>query len=157
MSVRRVVTGDLDGRSTIVSDGQPVESGLWEDLWIAEPGLPLGQDPGLSESLEAPAGASRWRLFSVPPDDELRAMITEHLGEAASAADIDAVFFHKTESIDYVYVLDGGDITLELEAGEVLLHPGDCVVQRATTHAWHNHNDGPVRLLVVMTTLPSEG
>ena len=39
-------------------------------------------------------------------------------------------------------------------AGEVVLHPGDCVVQRATNHAWHNYNDTPVRLLAVLLGLP---
>ena len=53
------------------------------------------------------------------------------------------------------YVLDGGDLTLRLDDGEVLLHPGDCVVRRATRHAWRNLNDTPVRLLVVMASLDS--
>jgi mannose-6-phosphate isomerase-like protein (cupin superfamily) len=43
-----------------------------------------------------------------------------------------------------------GDITLELDTGEVDLHPGDCVVQRGTRHAWRNRADQPVRMVAVM-------
>ena len=46
-----------------------------------------------------------------------------------------------------------GDITLELDDGSVLLHPGDCVVQRETNHSWRNDNDFPVRLVAVMVSL----
>jgi mannose-6-phosphate isomerase-like protein (cupin superfamily) len=43
-----------------------------------------------------------------------------------------------------------------MEDGEVLLQPGDCVVQRGTNHAWRNTNATPVKLLGVMTALPPE-
>ncbi len=152
MGTRRVVTGEIGGRSSIVEDGPAVVQPVWEDLWITEPDDPLGRDPGESETLEPPPGASRWRIFSVPPNSVLRAMLEEHEPGSGSAAD--EGFFHKTNTVDFVYVLDGGDITLRLDDGEVLLHPGDCVVQRATNHAWNNKNETPVRLLVVMTTLP---
>ncbi len=59
---------------------------------------------------------------------------------------VDEAFFHLTNTVDLIYVLDG-DVTLRMEEGEVLLHPGDCVVQRNTNHAWGNPSDRPVRLL----------
>jgi len=49
-------------------------------------------------------------------------------------------------------ILDG-DVTLELDDEKVLLHPGDCVVQRNTNHAWRNHGTAPIRLLAVMVAL----
>jgi mannose-6-phosphate isomerase-like protein (cupin superfamily) len=153
MGVRRVVTGEVDGRSMILADGAPESTAIWEDLWVTGPGDPLGHDPDGADDLEPPAGALRWRLFSVPPDAVLRTMIAEHAGDGAAV--IDDAFFHQTNTVDYVYVLDGGDLTLRLDDGEVLLHPGDCVVQRATKHAWRNLNDTPVRLLVVMASLGS--
>jgi uncharacterized cupin superfamily protein len=72
---------------------------------------------------------------------------------AHGAAVDDEAFFHMTNTLDLIYVLDG-DITLQMEDGEVLLHPGDCVVQRGTNHAWRNRSATPVRLLGVMTALP---
>ena len=65
------------------------------------------------------------------------------------------MFFHITNTLDMIFVLEG-DITLRMEDGEVLLHPGDCVVQRGTNHVWRNTNTTPVKLLGVMTALPPE-
>jgi mannose-6-phosphate isomerase-like protein (cupin superfamily) len=50
-----------------------------------------------------------------------------------------------------------GEISLELDTGEVLLEPGDCVVQRGTRHAWRNRSGGPVKMMAVMvSTRPAE-
>ena len=81
--------------------------------------------------MEPPAGGVRFRVASIPPNSPR---------------------FHVTNTVDYLYVLDG-DITLELDDGSVLLHPGDCVVQRETNHSWRNDNDFPVRLVAVMVSL----
>jgi mannose-6-phosphate isomerase-like protein (cupin superfamily) len=148
MTVRLVVTGDVDGRSRIITDSTPPEFPFWQDLWIAGPKEPLGHAPA-EEAFEVDTGAARWRVFTVPPDEVLRKMIAEH---SPDALDDPKALFHKTNTLDYIYVLDG-DITLELEDGETLLHPGDCVVQSNTNHAWHNTSDKPVRLLGVMIGL----
>jgi hypothetical protein len=37
--------------------------------------------------------------------------------------------------------------------GDMTLGPGDCVVQRATNHAWRNRSGKPVRMAVVMLGL----
>jgi uncharacterized cupin superfamily protein len=67
--------------------------------------------------------------------------------------EVEASGFHRTDTLDYVMVLDG-EVTLELDRGEVALGPGDCVVQRATRHAWRNRSGRPVKLAVVMLRLP---
>ena len=46
-----------------------------------------------------------------------------------------------------------GEISLELDTGEVLLGPGDCVVQRGTRHAWRNRTGTPVKMVAVMVSL----
>ena len=47
---------------------------------------------------------------------------------------------HTTDTIDFEYVLSG-EIALELDDGaEVVLHPGDTVVQNGTRHRWHNRS-----------------
>jgi uncharacterized cupin superfamily protein len=51
-----------------------------------------------------------------------------------------------------VLILDG-EITLELDHGAVTIGPGDCVVQRATNHAWRNKSGKPVRMAVLMLGL----
>jgi quercetin dioxygenase-like cupin family protein len=50
---------------------------------------------------------------------------------------------HTTDTIDFEYVLSGG-IMLELDDGaEVVLRPGDTVVQNGTRHRWHNRTSEP--------------
>ena len=44
---------------------------------------------------------------------------------------------HKTNSIDYLVVISG-EMWMVMEKGEVLLRPGDCIVQRGTIHNWVN-------------------
>jgi hypothetical protein len=44
-------------------------------------------------------------------------------------------------------------VFLALDTGEVELHAGDCVVQRATRHAWRNRTDRPARIAAVMMRL----
>ncbi len=140
--IRRVVTQDVGGRSVVRSDG------LADDLWVTSRDEPLGDDPGDGAAvLEPPPGGTRFRLVSVPPDAVMRAALAAH-----AVPGVGADGFHRTHTVDYVLVLDG-DITLELDDGAVVLHAGDCVVQRGTNHAWRNLGNVPVRLLAVMVAL----
>ena len=150
MGARRVVTGVVDGKSAIIDDGPVPESQFWQELWVSSPDEPLGHAPSDADATLEPApGAARWRIFLVPPDEVLRQAMAEHTGGEVN----DDAFFHITNTLDMIFVLEG-DITLRMEDGEVLLHPGDCVVQRGTNHAWRNTNPTPVKLLGVMTALP---
>ena len=63
--------------------------------------------------------------------------------------EVDSEGFHRTPTVDYVYVLDG-PVELVLDDTSVVVEPGDCVVQRGTNHAWRNHGTEPIRLLAVM-------
>jgi mannose-6-phosphate isomerase-like protein (cupin superfamily) len=155
MPQRRVVTEEADGRSRFASDDEPakltlIENVLWFDqLWTTSTDAPLGQLPDDTTLFAAP-GAMLWRIWSIPADEELQKLSP---GDGPAPHDdhgeIRKDGFHKTDTIDYVFVLDG-DIVLQLDDGESLLHPGDCVVQRRTNHAWRNRGDKPVRLLTVM-------
>ena len=160
MPQRRVVTEEADGRSRFASDDEAakltlIEDVIWFDqLWTTSTDAPLGHVPDDTTLFAAP-GAMLWRIWSIPPDEVLQKLSA---GAAPTPAphddhgEIRKDGFHKTETIDYVFVLDG-DIVLELDDGESLLHPGDCVVQRRTNHAWRNRGDKPVRLLTVMLGL----
>jgi uncharacterized cupin superfamily protein len=44
---------------------------------------------------------------------------------------------HSTPTTDFDIVLNG-TVGLELDDGEVTLHPGDVVVLNGTFHRWHN-------------------
>jgi uncharacterized cupin superfamily protein len=56
---------------------------------------------------------------------------------------------HRTESVDYGVVIEG-EITLVLDASEVVLKPGCVVVQRGTNHAWANRSGRYCRMLFVL-------
>jgi mannose-6-phosphate isomerase-like protein (cupin superfamily) len=150
MSVRRVVTGvDESGRSTVVSDGDAFGGDTWGEVWAVDPaqGIDALADPHEGPMvLDPPPGGLAWRVFSLPPD----AVMREPLGEVATVIPgMESDGFHVTDTVDLVMVLDG-EISLELDTGEVALRTGDCVVQRATHHAWRNRGDQPVRMMAVM-------
>ncbi|HEX4611114.1 MAG TPA: cupin domain-containing protein [Pseudonocardia sp.] len=63
--------------------------------------------------------------------------------------DPDRPGMHVTDTIDYIYVVSG-QLILELDDGEVPLCPGDCVVQRGTTHAWRNRSTEPAVVAAVL-------
>lgn len=143
--VRRLVTGcDAAGRSRVISDG-PAPRATAIELWQTHPAQPLGSDPGAAEpALNPPPGATQWRIIDIPP----YAVLQEYLRRGI--AHHDERGFHCTDTIDYIYILEGS-IALVLDEGEVMLHPGDCVVQRRTNHLWRNDGAAPVRILAMMT------
>jgi mannose-6-phosphate isomerase-like protein (cupin superfamily) len=51
---------------------------------------------------------------------------------------------HRTQTLDYVVVIDG-EIVLILDDSEITLKQGDVVVQRGTNHAWENRSDRVAR------------
>jgi mannose-6-phosphate isomerase-like protein (cupin superfamily) len=155
MGVRRVVTGvDDDGRSTFLSDGDAFGGDAWAEVWLTDPALGLDAvvDPQFGVGvLEPPAGGTVFRVFHVPTDAQMREAMSRSTVEG-----IEADGFHTTHTVDYVMVLDG-EVSLELDTGEVLLKPGDCVVQRGTRHAWRNRTDGPVKMMAVMVSTRESG
>jgi quercetin dioxygenase-like cupin family protein len=149
--VKRVVTAtDASGKShfELVADAAP----QFAELWASAPGTPLSPAAaanagGSAARLEPPPGGTTFRVFELPDD----AVVAEYLRSQGAAQGADASF-HRTNTLDYVLILDG-EITLELDRGSVTLGPGDCVVQRATNHAWRNQSGRPVRMAVVMLGL----
>lgn len=158
MAVRRVVTGlDDQGRSTFLSDGPAHGGDAWAEIWITDPALGPDAvvDPDFGTSvLEPPPGGTAFRVFHVPTDEDMRARMRDAVGRIEG---VEADGFHTTRTLDYVMVLEG-QISLELDTGEVLLGPGDCVVQRGTRHAWRNRSGKPVKMMAVMisTRPPAE-
>ena len=148
MTVRRVVTGiDDEGRSYVARDDPAPFMGGFFELWATDGPVPEPMPAGpVVTGLEPPPGGTWWRVFSMPPESQLKERIA-----AGALPGMDPDGFHTTASVDYVVVLDG-DVTLQLDRGSVDLHTGDCVIQRATRHAWHNRTDRPTRMMVVMVS-----
>ena len=171
--VRRIVTGERNGKSVVVSDG-PLESthdyaavpGFRTTLaWAtttAEPTLPFdGRDPvaGILSMLPAPHG-TRMIIVQFPPDSVMAAPdfdgaaagaeYARYLPGLAESFDTDGSGFHRTATLDYDVILSG-ELWLELDDGEMRrLTAGDIVIQNGTRHAWRNRTRLPSVMLSVL-------
>lgn len=63
---------------------------------------------------------------------------------------------HRTETIDYITVLQG-ELTLVLTQHEIVLRPFDTVVQRGTSHAWANRGSETALFAAVTIDLSVAG
>ena len=142
--VRRIVTGhDEDGRATVLTDApatntkSPRPGQFSTLLWCTEGApadMPVGTD---AEDMGAR------RLGTYPPERGTRFMIAEYPPGNVPRR-------HRTETIDYVVVLEGR-IEMELDDGEsVAMETGDVLVQRGTYHAWRNPGPGVCRMVFVL-------
>ena len=57
---------------------------------------------------------------------------------------------HKTETLDYVIVIEGEVDMLLDDGAEVHMKAGDLMIQRATLHGWANRSDRPCRIAFVL-------
>jgi quercetin dioxygenase-like cupin family protein len=76
-----------------------------------------------------PASGSRFAVIDFPPGNTPR--------------------MHRTETIDYVIVLEG-EIEMDMDDSTVKLKAGDVMVQRGTNHAWANRGNARARVAFVL-------
>lgn len=167
--VRRVVTGhDKNGRSVFISDGpapcvyvpakNPNVSLI--DLWLTEsaPASNAGNEDSTAKPLQLlpPKHGTVVRILELPPDAERDYSGTKEYfrGMGAGTGILDEggkrhPGMHRTDSVDYIVILSG-EIWALMDEGEVLLRPGDCLIQRGTNHAWSNRSDKPCRFVAVL-------
>src|ERR1035437_2687381 len=168
--IRRVVSGhNAEGKSIFILDGlaphtftrgpgSTFVTELWETR-VSPADNSGNEDPtNHPYRLHPPSGGSVFRVIEYPPDKQRIAAIEregkEHDDGARQGVLIDRENprhpgFHKTNSIDYVIVLSGEMYAL-MDEGEVLLKPGDILIQRGTNHAWSNRSDEPAHLAFVL-------
>ena len=163
MYVRRVVTGQpADGRSVFVSDEQvePIQvAGLeFHRIWGSDGLVQLPTDGRASQPrlYFPPAGGFRFGFFTLPPASAplprggVLAQMREKLPGLAEVLEPDHPGMHTTDTVDFDVVVSG-EVWLELDEGaELLLRPGDCVVQNGTRHAWRNRSDQPCTIAVAL-------
>ena len=164
--IRRVVTGnDERGRSKVVWDGpspgaheSTVPNKGHIDFWTwRETPLPLAgeDDPGKwDDEFPGPPGGGHLRVVNwlarasdpskIPPRVAPHAPEVRHGGrswERGGGNNFDRSANHKTESVDYGIMLSG-ERTLALDDGELLMKPGDIVVQVGAWHLWDSSKTG---------------
>jgi mannose-6-phosphate isomerase-like protein (cupin superfamily) len=159
--MRVVCTGHgPTGESQIRSDSEvaPVVfpgTGVLVPLWSADrpAEYPDRGDNPQAKGFFPPLGGVRTSLIRVDPVDEARQVggdidsVASGLAESMEDAESGV---HRTDTTDFVYVVDGS-ITLTVGADRVVLLAGDIVVQNGTSHSWRNESDErPATLLVFM-------
>jgi mannose-6-phosphate isomerase-like protein (cupin superfamily) len=168
--VRRVVSGhDAEGKSVFILQDQAPRtysrgpgSAIITELWETRacPADNRGDEDVTDHPyrLPPPKNGSVFRVIDYPPDKQRLAALererTGHDDGSGRGALLDRGSprhpgFHKTSSVDYVIVLSG-EIYALMDQGEVLLKPGDVLIQRGTNHAWSNRGDEPARLAFVL-------
>lgn len=170
MKVRNVVTGhDAQGDSIVVQDREVDAAAVtlmpgigFHWLWSTS-GISTFPDNGCeqpSPTYFPPAGGTRFLVFTIPAS---RRSLPPDIDLAQARAEADAVLpgllakmepdnpgMHRSDTIDFIYVLEG-EIVLELsDRREVTLRTGDTAVQNGTRHAWRNRSGKDCRLLVCM-------
>ena len=142
-AIRRIVTGhDARGIATVLIDGiaanKKIPSPGTEStlIWCtdsAPAAIPVGED---IEDMGArkigtapPPKGSRCAIIDFPPGNN--------------------PFMHRTNSIDYVIVLEG-EIDMDMDDSTVRMKAGDVMVQRGTNHAWANRGTARARLAFVL-------
>ncbi len=147
MQVRKVVTGhDAKGRAVFVRDeqvdGMPI-AGLGElvFLWSAdEPATypDAGNNPA-APGIFPLVGGIRFIMASYSPDS----VVAPEPTPGMHVEDGDKPGMHRTDTTDFAVLLSG-NVVVELDDGaEVLLSPGDVVVQNGTRHRWRVVGDMP--------------
>jgi hypothetical protein len=144
-NIRRVVTTqEGEGPVQVLADGPPpvafqlngsTITRLWETPRVPAP-LPLAADATLSAGRAYDEGfiGTSFYLSDIPP-----------------GSSIEDIPMHRNQTVDYIAVLFG-EVVLVLPDDELILRPGDCLVQGGNDHTWVNRSDQTSRLLVVVVT-----
>jgi hypothetical protein len=142
-STRRVVTGhDAGGKSVVLGDGPPPQhhpmhgpaiGADFHEMWSATDTIPEltsieAKEPNERPFTIMPVTGHLLRILDVYP--------LKHGGKRTA--------MHRTRTLDYVVLIEG-ELVLILDDDEVILKPGDVVVQRGTDHAWENRSGAMAR------------
>ena len=173
--IRRVVTGnDAQGRSRVLFDsaapnvnpGAIVRGTCMTDVWVYKHSpAPISgdrDDGKLPFHFEPPATGGHLRIVQSPakPPVTTRRMTQHAVRCIRRVADADGVWdsggenafsspMHKSETVDYGILLDGERV-LVLDSGELVMKPGDVVVQLGNWHGWTNPRRGSLMAFVMM-------
>ena len=172
--VRRVVTGHKAGKAAFVSDGTPPKGHVFKNapgmeialVWATPPEPILSMDgqkdpvSGDTAYLPEALAATSLLILTIPPDSAAAredfdgaaagAELAHHVPQIAAVQEADNPGMHRTNTVDYVVVLDG-EICLELDdQQERVLKPHDIVIQNGTRHAWRNRSERPATLAVIL-------
>ena len=164
---RRVVTGNVNGKSIFQSDEQmkayqfkTVPGYEHTLIWVNAATPDLSKEQRFycyPDSVVPGPGGTSLHFVTFPPasvfsdpsfdGEAARDEALIRLRGLADHFEKEDPAMHKTNTVDYAVVYDG-EIWLELDDSETLhLKRGDVVVQNGTRHAWRNKSTKPVTML----------
>jgi quercetin dioxygenase-like cupin family protein len=129
--LRLIVTGtDAEGKSAVLRVDD-LEDGVSTTLWTTSEAPPHVDRPAPEPAFDSGCGPSStsWRIWSLAPGSDLP--------------------LHRTNTLDHDTVLEG-EATLVLEAGEIDVHAGDCIVIPDVLHGWRSGARGLVASLLLV-------
>lgn len=138
---RRIVTGEINGKSIITSDTTAENvSEHFPGLVISDIWATAAAPADLKEELRientafpnTPKNGTYFRYVSIPPDSQL--------GVELPAFGEPHPMMHQTDTLDYI-IIASGEVYLILDEQETRLTAGDIVIQRGTNHAWSNRSE----------------
>jgi quercetin dioxygenase-like cupin family protein len=140
---RRVVTGhDPQGKSVVAFDGPPPQHHAMSGPAVGADFVEMWSVADSPPRLTAvePREPNERQFTIMPTAGHLLRLLVIYPAAAGGKRTV----MHRTQTIDYVVVLDG-ELVLILEDSEVILTQGDVVVQLGTNHAWENRSDRVAR------------
>jgi mannose-6-phosphate isomerase-like protein (cupin superfamily) len=166
---RRVVTGtSAEGKSVVASDTlvEPMTLVMMpgaEFLYFwGDDKRPVYPDAGTEPPYRSwfpAADGFRFEQITIPPDStpkpadlDTAAALAEAREKLPGLIDVmepDHPGMHRTDSIDFVYVLSGRCIMVLDDDTRLDLNTGDTVIQNGTRHGWRVPYDQPCRLLCI--------
>ncbi len=172
MARKYVMANGSDGRSDIlIGKDVPAEGAI--DLWInfeTPADLSSAADPTEGRTLlhEPPRGGALFRTVTFPralndvtPEQMLQlhqGLNSEHVPTLDELRAAKHPTMHSTDSLNY-FVLVSGRLWMLSEEGDVLLEPGDFVIQQGCMHGWRVESEEPAVLACVLIDAqrPPEG
>jgi mannose-6-phosphate isomerase-like protein (cupin superfamily) len=167
ITYRRVVTGNVNGKSVVQSDGRidayefrTVPGYEHTLIWVNPTTPDLSKEQSFDsypDSVVPRPGGTSLHFVTFPPSsvfadpsfdgEAARSEALIRLRGLADHFEKEDPAMHKTNTVDYAVVYEG-EIWLELDDAKTIhLKRGDVVVQNGTRHAWRNKGTKPVTML----------
>jgi hypothetical protein len=167
VQIRRFVTAEnTDGTAHVQMDvpvpdtdtvGSPAMV-LWG--WDAMPTLPIGPDQigpeHTDRALFPPTGGASVNLVVFPPAGEEMGSAAEEDVANAGMVNEGGGNMHRTDTIDFLFVLEGEVVLLHPGADELTLRAGDFFVQNGAIHEWQNRRPEPCVMACLVLSTPRE-
>jgi len=166
---RYVMANRADGTADVVfeDDLEPhFKTNRFREIWLnreTPADLTESSDPVADQTMihEPPEGGAVFRMLVFPPKQDTPVLTAEQVIEmhkqihSVHIPSLDYLraakdtTMHKTDTLNY-FVLTEGELWALSEGKDVLLKPGDVLVQKGCMHGWRNDSDKRAVLAAIL-------